>query len=76
MRKVLFTVALCVATLTAMAQDKKTVQLSATVRLVLMGVFLVIGLKLGANAVALLLPILFPRPILLLTEFFRKKDDQ
>jgi len=56
-------------------QAQKSVQLSSTVRLVLMGVVLVVGIKLGANVLALLLPILFARPILLLSEFFRKKGD-
>lgn len=56
-------------------QAQKKVQLSSTVRLVLMGVALVVGIKLGANVLALLLPVLFARPILLLSEFFRKKGD-
>ena len=33
------------------------------------------AMGLGANVLALLLPILFARPILLLSEFFRKKGD-
>lgn len=57
------------------AQAKRMVQLSSTVRLVLMGLALVLGIVLGANAVAILLPLLFVRPVLLLAEFFRKKGD-
>lgn len=56
-------------------QAQKKVQLSSTVRLLIMGVALVVGIKLGANVLALLLPLLFARPILLLSEFFRKKGD-
>ena len=56
-------------------QAQKMVQLSSTVRLVLMGVALFISVKLGANVIALALPLVFLRPILMLTEFFRKKGD-
>lgn len=56
-------------------QAKKMVQLSSTVRLVCMGVILLSGIKLGANVIALVLPLVFMRPILMLAEFFRKKDD-
>lgn len=55
---------------------KKMISLSSTVRLVVMGVVLFLAIKLGANVLALLLPMLFARPILLLAEFFRKKGDQ
>ena len=51
------------------------IQLSSILRLVLMGVALVVGIKLGANVVALVLPLAFQRPILMLTEFFGKKGD-
>lgn len=51
------------------------IQLSGIVRLALMGVALVVAIKLGANVIALLLPLAFVRPILLLAEFFRKKGD-
>lgn len=51
------------------------IQLSGIVRLIVMGVFLAVGIKLGANVIALALPLLFARPILLLAEFFRKKGD-
>lgn len=57
-------------------QAQKMVQLSSTVRLVLMGVVLVVGIKLGANVLALFLPILFTRPILMLSEFCGKKGNQ
>ena len=54
---------------------KSMVQLSGLVRLALMGVALVVAIKLGANVIALVLPLAFVRPILLLAEFFRKKGD-
>ena len=56
-------------------QAQKSVQLSSTVRLICMGVALVICIKLGANVIALLLPLAFFRPILMVWEFFRKKGD-
>lgn len=49
------------------------IQLSGVVRLAVMGVVLVAAIKLGANVIALVLPLAFARPILLLAEFFRKK---
>ena len=39
------------------------------------GIALVVAIKLGANVIALVLPLAFVRPILLLAEFFRKKGD-
>lgn len=54
---------------------KKMIQLSSTVRLVVMGVALVVAIKLGANVLALLLPMLYARPIVLVAEFFRKKEN-
>ena len=54
---------------------QRMVQLSSTVRLVLMGLSLFLGIKLGANVIALVLPLAFQRPILMLAEFFRKKGD-
>lgn len=57
-------------------QAQKMIQLSSTVRLVIMGVALVVCLKLGANALALLLPLLFARPILMLWGVFGKKEDK
>ena len=54
---------------------QRMVQFSSTVRLVLMGLALFLGIKLGANVIALVLPLAFQRPILMLAEFFRKKGD-
>lgn len=56
-------------------QAKKMVQLSSTVRLVAIGVAMVVGVKLGANVIALVLPLAFLRPVLMVTEFFRKKGE-
>ena len=57
-------------------QAQKMIQLSSTVRLIVMGVALVVCLKLDANPIALLLPMLFARPILMLWGFFGKKEEQ
>ena len=38
-------------------------------------VMLVLGIVLGANPFAMVLPLAFARPILLMAEFFRKKGD-
>ena len=57
-------------------QAQKMVQLSSAVRLLVMGVALFLGIKLGANVVALVLPLVFARPILMLAEFFRKKGER
>lgn len=54
---------------------QKMIQLSSTVRLLCMGAILLVAIKLGANTIALLLPLLFMRPILMLVEFFGKKGD-
>ena len=54
---------------------QQMVQLSSTVRLVCMGVILLAAIKLGANVIALVVPLLFMRPVLMLMEFFRKKVD-
>ena len=54
-------------------QAQKSVQLSSGVRLVVMGLVLFLCIRLGANVVALLIPLLLQRPILMLSEFFRKK---
>lgn len=51
------------------------IQLSGTVRLIAMGVALLVAIKLGCNVIALVLPLAFVRPILLLVEFFGKKGD-
>lgn len=56
-------------------QGQKMVQLSSVVRLLVMAVAIVLGVKLGGNVIALALPLAFARPILMLAEFFRKKGD-
>ncbi len=56
-------------------QAKKMIQMSSLVRLLCMGVILFVGIKLGANVVALVLPLAFVRPIIMLAEFFGKKGD-
>ena len=57
------------------AGAKKMIQLSSLLRLLMMGVLLFAGFKLGANTIALALPLLLLRPIMLVAEFFRKKGD-
>lgn len=57
------------------AKAKNMIQLSSAVRLVSMGLILFAGIRLGANVVALVLPLVFLRPILMLSEFFGKKVD-
>jgi hypothetical protein len=54
---------------------QKMIQTSSTVRLLVLGVALLAGIKIGANPLALLLPLAFQRPILMVAEFFRKKGD-
>ena len=56
-------------------QAQKMIQLSSVMRLIAMGVVLFVCIKLGANVIALVLPLAFLRPILMLTEFFGKKGD-
>lgn len=56
-------------------QAQKMVQLSSVVRLFVMGVLLFAGIQLGGNVIALVLPLAFARPILMLAQFFRKKGD-
>ena len=56
-------------------QAQKMIQLSSVGRLVTMGIALALCLKLGANPVALLLPMLFTRPILMLWGFFGKREN-
>ena len=56
-------------------QGQKMIKTSSSIRLLAMAAALVLGIKLGANALALVLPLLFARPVLLLAEFFRKKGD-
>ena len=52
---------------------KKMIRLSPILRLVVMAAALFIGIKLGGNVIALVLPLVFLRPVLMLGEFFRKK---
>lgn len=54
---------------------RKMIQLSGVVRLLAMGVVLFAGIKLGGNVIALVLPLVFLRPVLMLGEFFRKKGE-
>ena len=54
-------------------EAQKLIKLSSVVRLLVMAGALLLGVYVGGNVVALALPLLFARPILLLTEFFRKK---
>ena len=56
-------------------QGQKMIQLSSVLRLLAMAGVLFLGVRLGANVVALVLPLAFERPILMLAEFFRKKGD-
>ena len=56
-------------------QAKKMVQTSSSLRLLVLAGLMVLGIVLGANVLALLLPLVFTRPILMLAEFFRKKGD-
>ena len=56
-------------------EGKKMIQTSSTVRLIVLGILLFGGIKLGGNVIALALPLVFVRPILMLIEFFRKKGD-
>ena len=56
-------------------QAKNMVQMSSVGRLIAMGLALFLGIRLGANVIALVLPLAFARPILMLAEFFRKKGD-
>ena len=56
-------------------QAQSMIQISGTVRLVAMGAAALIAIKLGCNVLAVLLPLLFIRPILMLAEFFGKKGD-
>ena len=54
-------------------QAQKLVQFSSLIRLAAMGVVLGLCLKLGANPLALLFPLLFIRPVLLLWGLIGKK---
>ena len=57
------------------AQAQKRIQLSSTLRLLVMGGALVLGILLGGNVIALVLPLAFARPTIMVAEFFRKKGD-
>lgn len=57
------------------AEAEKMIKGSSVVRLAAMSVAVLAAIKTGANPVALLLPLLLIRPILMLAEFFRKKGD-
>lgn len=72
---VVLTVAADRAAAGELKRSQQMTQLSSTLRLVGMGVVLLAAIKLGANAIALALPLLFMRPVLMLVEFFGKKGD-
>lgn len=57
-------------------EAKKLMRLSPLVRLVVMAAALFVGIKAGGNVIALVLPLVFLRPVLMVGEFFRKKGDQ
>ena len=52
------------------------ISLSSMVRLLVMGVMLFVGVKLGCAVLPLVLPLVFLRPVLMLGELFRKKGDR
>lgn len=56
-------------------QAQKMIRLSSVVRLAVMAIVLFVCIKLGTNVLALVLPLVFERPVLMLMEFFRKKGD-
>lgn len=56
-------------------QGQKMIQTSSTLRLVAMGGVLLVCIWLKAEPLALLLPLLFARPVLMVWSFFRKKED-
>ena len=57
-------------------EAKKMLRLSPVVRLFVMAAALFVGIKAGGNVIALVLPLVFLRPVLMLGEFFRKKGDK
>ena len=57
------------------AAGQKMIQLSSVVRLLLMGVVLFVAIKAGGNVLALVLPLAFLRPVLMIGEFFGKKGE-
>ena len=54
---------------------KRMVSLSSVIRLICMGAAILLFVKLEGNVIALVLPLAFSRPVLMVTEFFRKKGD-
>jgi hypothetical protein len=62
------------ATQGEVTQAQKMVQTSSVLRLVAMGGILLLCILLGAEPLALLLPILFGRPVLTVWSFFGKKE--
>lgn len=74
-------IAAIIASEKAIHQDvkggKNTLKISQTGRLVAMAVVLIIFAKSGyCNLIALVLPLVFTRPVLTLREFFRKSGEQ
>ena len=55
-------------------QAQKMIQLSAVTRLLATGALLAVAILLGGNVIATVIPLLFLRPIMLVAEFFKKKD--
>lgn len=55
-------------------QAQKMIQLSAVTRLFATGALLAVAILLGGNVIATVIPLLFLRPIMLVAEFFKKKD--
>lgn len=70
------TVAADKATHSEARQAQKLMRFSSVTRLAVMGVVLGVCLKLGANPLALLLPLLFTRPVLVLLGFIGRKEKQ
>lgn len=55
---------------------KGMIKISSVVRLLVMGALLLVGIKAGGDVIALVLPLVFLRPVLMVAEFFRKKGDK
>ena len=55
------------------AADKPRLIAAMAAMALLMGGLLLVGIKGGGDVIALVLPLLFLRPVLMLGEFFRKK---
>ena len=56
-------------------QAQKMIRTSSTLRFAGLIAVLLVSIWLGAKVVALALPLVFVRPVLMLSEFFRKKGD-